>query len=369
MGKLIYPVATLAGTTIGVGLFALPYVASKVGLGAMLAWFGVMGTIAILIHLFYGEIALKTPDFKRFPGIVGYHLGERGKKIAYLATIGGLLGAILSYLIVGGEFLTQIFQPYYGKGELFYSLIYFATGALLILLGIKAISQIEFFGLIGFLLILGGIFFRGMPYFKIANLFPKPDLSQIFLPYGVILFSLWGTALIPEVEEMLGKEKKLLPRVIFLSLMAAILVYLFFTLTILGITGEKTTPSALPGLKNFLGDGVVILTLIFGLVTTFTSFISLGLTLKRVLNFDLGWGEGRAWATTCFVPFFIYFLGVKNFVSLISFLGTVFLGIEGILILLIYRKIKPEKKGVVWLLLLVLITGIVYELTIVKLGR
>ncbi len=362
MKKLIYPVATLSGTIVGVGLFALPYAASKVGMPLIAGWFGILGALAILVHLFYGEVALKTPDYRRFPGFAQHFFGNKGKKIALITTIGGLLGAILAYLIIGGEFLTQIFQPYFGKGEIFYALVYFLIGAIFIFLGIKAIAKIEFWGLVGFLLILLGIFFRGLPHFKISNLFPEPNISQIFLPYGVILFSLWGAALIPEVEEMLGKEKKLLGKVVFISLLVAIFIYLFFTITVLGITGPATTPSALPGLKSFLGDGIVVLTLFFGLLTTFTSFISLGLTLKRVLSFDLGISEVKSWAITCFGPFFLYFLGIKNFVSLISFLGAVFLGIDGILILLMYKKIKPKKGKIALLLSLIFLAGIAYEI-------
>jgi tyrosine-specific transport protein len=362
MRKIIYPVATLSGTIVGVGLFALPYVASKVGLPIMLGWFGVLGALVILVHLFYGEVALKTPDYKRFPGFADYYFGEKGKKIALLTTIFGLEGAILSYLLVGGEFLTQLFQPHFGYGGLFYTFVYFLFGAALIYFGIRAIAKIELWGLVIFLVILLGIFVRGLPYFKINNLFPKPQFPQIFLPYGIILFSLWGAALIPEVEEMLGKEKKLLREVIFISLLAAIFIYLFFTITILGITGSATTPSALPGLRSFLGDGVVTLTLWFGLLTTFTSFISLGLTLKRVFNYDLGLSSSVSWMITCFVPFFFYLVGVQNFISLISFLGAVFLGIDGILILLMYKKIKLASTPLLYFLILVFLGGIIYEI-------
>lgn len=362
MKKLIYPVSTLAGTIIGVGLFALPYVGSKVGLLVLLGYFFVLGILVVLIHLFYGQVALKTPDYRRFPGFADYFLGKKGKIITYTTTILGLFGAILSYLLVGGEFLTQILKPFFGGQETFYGSIYFLTGAFLIFFGIKAIAKIEFWGLIGFLVVLGGIFVRGLPYLRLANLFLKPDFSQIFLPYGVILFSLWGAALVPEVEEMLDKDKQLLGKVIFVSILIALIIYLFFTLTILGITGQQTTPSALEGLRIFLGDGVVVLTLFFGLLTTFTSFISLGLTLKRVLNYDLGISSFKSWTITCFAPYIFYLLGVKNFVRLISFLGAVFLGIDGILILLMYEKIQPKRKIISRMLCLVFLGGIIYEL-------
>jgi len=362
MRKIIYPVATLSGTIVGVGLFALPYVASKVGLPIMLGWFGVLGALVILVHLFYGEVALKTPDYRRFPGFADYYFGEKGKKIALLTTIFGLEGAILSYLLVGGEFLTQLFQPHFGYGGLFYTFVYFLFGAALIYFGIRAIAKIELWGLLLLALLFGGIFIQGLPHFKIANLFPKPQISEIFLPYGVILFSLWGAALVPEVEEMLGKEKKLLGKVILISVLLAGSIYLLFTISVLGISGQQTTPSAFSGLRNFLGEGVVILGLCFGLLTTFTSFISLGLTLRRVLNYDLGFSPFVSWAITCLAPFFFYLLGVQNFISLISFLGAVFLGIDGILILLMYKKIKLASTPLLYFLILVFLGGIIYEI-------
>lgn len=362
MKKIILPIATLAGTIIGVGLFSLPYAASKVGLPIMIGWFVLLGILVIIVHLFYAEVALNTPDFKRFPGFVSYHLGKRWQKLAYITTVGGLLGAILAYLIIGGEFLTQICQPIFGGGGLRYGIIYFLVGSLVILAGLRMVSQIELIGLVLFFLILIGIFIRGLPYFKIDNLFPQPDLSKIFLPYGLILFSLWGAALIPEIEEMLRGHKELFKKVILISFLIPLLVYLFFIITILGITGKQTTPSALPGLKSFLGDGIVTLTLIFGLITTFTSFISLGMTLKKVLIFDFKISPLKSWLITCFLPFFVYFLGFKNLVSLLSFLGGVFLGIDGILMLLMYKKIKPEKKNLVYFLSLIFVLGIIYEL-------
>ena len=112
--KLIYAIATLSGTIIGVGLFALPYVTLKVGFWVILGYFLVLGALVILIHSFFGELALKTPDFKRLPGFAKIYLGNWGEKIALISTILGIFGAILAYLIVGGEFLTELFLPIFG---------------------------------------------------------------------------------------------------------------------------------------------------------------------------------------------------------------------------------------------------------------
>jgi len=357
----IYVLSTLSGTIIGVGIFSLPYITLKVGIWVMLGYFFILGALVILVHLFFGELALKTPDYKRLPGFAKIYLGNWGQNLAFFSTILGLFGAILAYLIVGGVFLTELFSPIFGGNSLVYTLLYFAIGAILIFFGIKVIAKVEFWGLILFFIVLILIFFRAQSQITLSNLFPKSDFSYLFLPYGAILFSLWGATLIPEVEEMLGEKKDLLKKLIPIAILIPIVVYLFFIYLILGITGSQTTESALTGLRNFLGDGIVSLTLCFGLLTTFTSFIALGLTLKKVFWYDLKIGKNLAWAITCFLPLILFIIGVKSFIPVIAVVGGIMLGIDGILILLMYRKIKP-KQILVYPLFLILFGGIIYEI-------
>jgi len=362
--KIIYAIATLSGTIIGVGFFSLPYITSKLGLWIILGYFFVLGILVTIIHLFFGELSLKTPDYKRLPGFARIYLGKCGERVAIFSTILGLFGAILAYLIVGGEFLENLLSPLIGGNNIHYTILYFLAGATLIYFGIKIISKIEFWGLVLFFAVLILIFFNGKGLINIENLFLNYKNWKLnwFLPYGPILFSLWGAALIPEVEEMLGRDKKLLKKIILISIIIPIFVYLFFIFLILGITGTQTTESALTGLRNFMGDGIVSLGLFFGVLTTFTSFIALGLTLKNVFWYDLKIGKNLAWIITCFLPLILFLVGIKSFISIIFFIGGVMLGIDGILILLMYKKIRPERKYLVYPMIMIFLGGIVYAI-------
>lgn len=368
--KIIFSISTLTGTIIGVGLFSLPYIASKVGFWVMLGYFFVLGILIILIHLFFGELALETPDYKRLPGFAKIYLGKWGEKVTFFTTIVGLFGVILAYLIVGGQFLTELLRPIFGGENIFYTLFYFALGASFIYFGIKTITKVEFLGLILFFLILILIFFRGKHLINIENLFLTNNqiLPYFFLPYGAVLFSLWGATLIPEIEEILGEQKRIIKKIIPIAILIPIIVYLFFIYLILGITGAQTTESALIGLRNFLGNGIVSLGLFFGTLTTFTSFITLGLTLKKVFWYDLKIKKNLAWLITCFPPLILFFIGIKSFIPVICFVGGVMLGIEGILILLMYRKlqlktqISKTKAFLITFLILILLTGVIYEI-------
>lgn len=359
--RIIYATTTLCGAIIGVGIFSLPYIALKVGFWAMIFYFLTLGSLVAIVHLFLGELSLRAPDYKRLPGFVEFYLGKKIKKIAYFTTIFGSLGALLAYLIVGGEFLYDLFSPSLGGDYPFYILIYFIIGSVLIYFDIGAISKITFWGLIAFFIILIGMFFYNYQLINVSNFFNHTNLKFIFLPYGAILFSLWGGSIIPEIEEMLKEDKKALKKVILISIVASAMVYIAFICLILGISGADTTPSAIGGIRGFVGEKVIFLAYIFGFLAIFTSFISVGLTLKKIFWYDLKIEKKTSWAIACFAPLALYFLGFKDFILVISFFGGVMLGIEGILILLMHKKIEP-RKIIVYPLILIFILGIIYEI-------
>ncbi|MFH1671423.1 MAG: aromatic amino acid transport family protein [Candidatus Portnoybacteria bacterium] len=364
--------ATLIGTIIGVGLFSLPYITSKVGIWTMLSYFLILGTVTILINFIYGEIVLRTKKSYRLPGYAGKYLGKWAKRIVFLSNGLGLSGALLAYLVIGGSFLFSLFGPVFGGNYYFYVLVTFSIGALLIFFGIKSIARAESFLLIFFFFVLIFIFKKSFPVIEINNLF-NFNLSDIFLPYGAILFSISGATLIPEVKEMLGKNSKSLRKVIFFSVLISILVYLFFILIVTGITGQDTSQDAISGLKNVLSNGVVALALVFGFLTVFTSFLTIGLTLKKILWYDMGIKKNLSWALACFVPLILFFLGLNNFITIISLVGGVFIGVDVTMMILTYLKAKKHgdlepvyslnlPRFLVYSLILFFILGAAYEI-------
>jgi amino acid permease len=359
----ILPISTISGSIIGVGFFSLPYIASKTGFWLTLFYFVFLTAVVLLIHLIFGQISLKTPDFKRFPGFVGYYLGKNLKVFSFFSAILSYLAVLLVYLIVGSQFLTSALSPFLGGDNLIYALIYFVASAVIIYFGISAVSRFEFFALIILFISFILVFIKGLHVFDFNNLFRNStlEIGNLFLPYGPIIFSLWGVGLIPEAEEMIRREKADFKKIIIISTLVPAVFYVLFTFVILGITGKNTTESALVGLNNFLGDGVVLISLLMGAVITFSAFITHGLNLKRIFVFDLKIKEKFAFIITCFTPLALYLLGLKSFIGVISFIGGILLGIEGILILLMYKKIKGSRV-LIYPLMLVFALGILYKI-------
>lgn len=362
----IYPIATLSGSIIGVGFLSLPYITMKVGIPVMMVYFVGLTALMVYINVILGKISLSTPDLKRFPGFVGFYLGKNAKKITSFLVVVSSIGVLLIYLIVGGQFLNAILSPILGGNVLIYTISYLLLASLIIYFGIKIVSKIELLTLILLLTALVIIFIKGFPQIRVENIFsisnPISDWKMLFLPYGAVIFSL-GTGYIPETEEMLKGSKSLLKNIIIISTLIPAVIYLLFIFLILGISGSQTTESALTGVSSFLGGGVAIVALLIGVITTFIAFVTNGLLLKETFVYDLGFKENVSYFIVCISPLVLFLFGFNSFISLISFIGSVFSGMGIILILMMYKKIGG-RKIIIYPLSLIFLLGIIYEIII-----
>ena len=135
-----------------------------------------------------------------------------------------------------------------------------------------------------------------------------------------------------------------LKSVIIIGTLIPALVYLIFIALVLGVNGNATTADALTGLKTVLGSTVLIAGFLVGIIATFTSYLTVGQTLKETFWYDLKFSHFTAWVIACFVQLILYLVGLKNFISIIGFVGAITFATDGILVFLIYLKAKKTGK-------------------------
>ncbi|MFA5050523.1 MAG: aromatic amino acid transport family protein [Patescibacteria group bacterium] len=364
--RFIKALACFAGTIIGVGFFCLPYVARQAGFFVVVAYFILMSGIVIVIHSLLGEVTCDTHRVARIPGYAEEYLGKRAKKISFTVSLLSLAGALLAYLIMGGEFLYLLLSPLIGGAVIYYILAYFILGSIIIYRDRCAMVPIQLILGVVFVLILLFFFFRGLPYVHLNNL-ATFDYRFLTMPYGVILFSLWGITLVPEVKEIVDRNRKKLFKVIGFGIIISAICYLLFTFTILGVSGTETTNDAILGFSKIIDPRLIYLGFLLGLITTFTSFISIGTTLKKIFWYDLKLSKKKSWAFACFIPLALYLLGFKNCIDVIGLTGGIFLGLEGIIVILIYQHFVKKRfqyriPFFTYLLIILLLLGMVSEI-------
>ena len=156
------------------------------------------------------------------------------------------------------------------------------------------------------------------------------------------MFSLMAFTAIPEMTDVLTeqKERKDLKKIIIFASIITIILYLLFSLSIIGVSGKSTSQDALFGLVPFLGKKIVILGALVGVITLADSFLIICLYFKNVLIFDYKLPKIWAFLISILLPLFLFLIGFREFISVIGFIGTILAMIEGIVILLIFSKIK-----------------------------
>ena len=149
----------------------------------------------------------------------------------------------------------------------------------------------------------------------------------------------------PEAYTLL-KEKKpqVFRQAILISGLLITLVYIIFTTIVVGVTGNETTEIATIGLGATVGNNMHLFGNLFALIALATSYIAVGLSLSDSLFWD--YKMPRIWSRllVSFVPLAIFAFGITSFIQAIDIVGGVFVSLEMLLILAIYRKMIRQKK-------------------------
>lgn len=366
-----YAAATLASTIIGVGMFGLPFVAKRAGFFVMIAYLIGGAAVFVLLHLMFGEIMLRTKERHRMTGYAGVYFGPIARRIFACISLVGISGGMLAYLLVGGVFLQEATGD--TGGYLYaYQVIFWVVMSTGIVFGLRSMKWLEFIMFVCMTGIIAVLFFASVPFIDAAN-FSGFSARSIFLPYGVVLFSLAGGAAIPAVREILDGREFFIKRAITAGTIIPPLLYVVFIIGVLGVNGAATTETALSGLRETLGEFVVFWGATLGILVVATSYIAFSLYLKDTLRYDMGIPDGVALLCALFIPFALLFFRWRSFIEIIGFLGALFGGVESLFLIAIYRRARlrgdrsPEyalgvSDAALYLLALVFIAGMIYTI-------
>lgn len=379
--KLFTPAWLLAGSIIGAGIFALPFVFEKAGTLTGLAYLVLFSFVFILIHLMYADIIAKTDlsdgalanaESKHyFSGYAKIYFGKFGFWLTVFSSVFGLFLVLVAYLALSSSFLNLISPGSFGALNV---VVFWLLGSMAIFLGIRKVSFLELFITSGVILVSISIFIFGIVDLEKIISMPVFDFKNIFSPYGIILFSFAGRVAIPAVINYFKKTNQLVSdagKSIVLGTLIPALVYVLFVFGVLGLSGV-VSEDAVSGLIGVASPFILALIGIFALVSLWDSYFIVGMDVRNSLMCDLKFPKVVAGIAVVALPILFYFFGLRKFLELASLIGGVFIAFEGALICLMWLKSLKRKTERVFLkklspvfayvLVLVFIGGLVYEL-------
>ncbi len=370
--NLILPASVLAETIIGAGMFALPFVFFKAGLVFGLFYLFFFSAIFALTHLMYADVILRTRENHRFAGYAGIYLGRFGFWLTAVITILGGIFALTIYLILSASFIGLALPL---TPDIYKILIFWLFCSIAVFWRINRLTISEFLILLGSLAIVLILLFFGLKNFNEAlSETPLFNFSYVLAPLGAVFFSMGGRVAVPAVlgyfrnnGEKIVEAKK---PIIFGSFFPAF-VYVLFVLGILGLSGNVSEDSV----SGIVGGTPLFILLILGLlgiVSLFSTYIVIGRDIKKSLEHDFKFPQIFSGLAVAVTPLILYFLGLRNFMELVGFAGGIFVGLDNIILILIWQKaVKTESSvrilnkinpAIIYFLFLVFTGGIIYTL-------
>ncbi|GIW62522.1 MAG: hypothetical protein KatS3mg090_0348 [Patescibacteria group bacterium] len=293
----------LTGTIIGAGIFSLPAILSHTGVYFYLLLAG-LAFISAYLGIKYRFLINKTKADDQMPAYLSKALGKKWGTTSLILFTLSLIGALTSYLL--------LIQEQLGSVYLFLGL----TWSILIL-DLKQIKKFDSILTIC-LMLLVIMLIVSSKNINLNIVGTTTSIKYLIKAFGVILFSLTGFSVIPELSKS-GKPNLSIKTTYFL----VSIIYIIFAST---VNTED---------KNLILDSVVFFAVI-------TSYIPMSFVLEEVFIKDLKIQKTPAKLTTLILPVIIAFYGIKDFITALSITGGVFIALLQILIISAYLKLKKK---------------------------
>ncbi len=331
--KLIIAIALMVSTVAGASVLGFPYVFAKVGFLTGVTTIVIVGIATTLMTLYIAELSLMEKKEHLLSGFAKRYFGQKGKLFTLLIETFGIYTAIIAYLIAIGLALSNIF----GGSPLIMGTLFFVIAAFLILFKFKRFSKLDIsvaIAKIFILLFFIIVFFSTAKTSNVSNF----EISKVFAPFGIVLFSCLGYNVIPEMKKILGKQKEKLMTAIVGAMAIVMTIYILFSYVFIGNFGSQINEVAVVGLPVY-----TLLGNLFVLIAMAIPFIALTDAIKHIYVKDIGLDRRISWFLSAFIPFLIYVYVKLGFVTFLQISGTYAGGLLGILTMLIVLKARKKK--------------------------
>ncbi len=334
--KLVKAIFLQFSGIVGAGIFTLPYLFYHSNFIFSVFLLSTIAVITIILNIFYIEIILKTPGDHQLSGYAEIYLGKFFKVVSSLSIFLIAFGALLVYMKLASVFLAVIFPFLSGiLGIIFFLLIFTVTNFLHLKPSGKFFEALPFLIFISIIL----IFFFSLKFPSSTLIsFSAPSISFL----GIIIFTISGFTIIPEIEELLRStyhKKEYLIKSSIIGTLISVLVYTLFTYSIIKINGSSVSPDTISGLvasHPLVAKSLALL----GLVIIFKAGLNMILIIKEVFYRDFSISQKKSYLLSSLIPFSIFLFLSVSFLSIISVTGAVSVALSAIIICLMRLKIS-----------------------------
>lgn len=359
--SIVMAALAMVGTIIGAGIFGLPAAFAAVGFwpGTLLFW--VLAIATTITHVLFAGLLLNEHRRMRLTGLVDRHLDPFFHVVAQITYPLQIVASVFAYLILGGEFLSVLTRAIGIQAPVgVWQLLFWILGGVTVLFGLKMVAKINSVATSAKMaaLLLAVVVAWPLVEFGYTRLGGWTDW---FLPFGIFLYALSGLSAVGETVEITRRNKNdALWAVGIGTLVSALLSWLFGVAIYLAARGYPLR--TIPEVISVLPSGWALLIPFLGLLSVLTAYLGMAEDLKETLDLDFKLDAKQATIIALGLPALMLLAFSRDFLGTIGFIGSVFVGINGLMICaMAFKSFEKERRAstrLVGLFTIVILAGI-----------
>lgn len=335
-------VCMIVGNSIGTGIIAVPYLATKNSMLDVVWMVALAYVINVILHLIIAELSYNNGGAQLVKSFEGELFHGAAKKVfgwVVFVVYGLAIMVGVSGNINGGA---QIFTSWFGMPLWAAQLVYYLLAGCVVFMGMKVVGIAQKYAVVLLIGIVAAMT-AGTLLHPVNTLHTAEfHWNNLLALYSMVVFATSANQAVIQVVKGLDADPSRVRKSIFIGFGLSSAFVLIVTMTVLlGTKGAITKELAYMQLGESIGRWAVILAGIFSLFALLTTFWSNTLALRDVVHEQLGTGNRVSWliATVPCILFAIF--GVNSFILLTRIMSGVVI-LVSIMLVLTYGKSRRK---------------------------
>jgi len=318
LGAVVGGTLLVAGTTIGVGMLALPVATGPGGFVPSLAIYLACWLFMLCTGLLLVEVNLWMPKDTSFISMAEKLFGTWGKAVFWVVYLFLFVTVMIAHVAGGGEVVRQI--PGWNLGGTASAIVYTIVFAPVIYLGARMVDRLN-------MVLISGVVFFYLGFVAVSvssvkwELLSHGNWGKAALALPILFTAFTYQVIIPTLMSYMERDVKKVRLAIVLGSSIPLLVYVLWQFVILGIVPSQNLheaaqlgQNAVTPLEQFVDSSwIVTSSRWFAFFALTTSFVPLALSFFDFLADGLKWKKtGAHKVALCAVVF-----GVPTFIAVL----------------------------------------------------
>lgn len=336
-------ISMIVGNSIGTGIIAVPYLATKNSLIDVIWMVLLAYLINVILHLIIAELSYNNGGVQLVKSFEGELFKGKGKKIfswAMFIIYGLAIIVGISGNINGGA---QIISNWANIPFSMAQLIYYVLAGIVVFMGMKAVGIAQKYAVAALVIIVVTMTFGTFMHPLNELHSSKIHINNLLALYSMIVFATSANqAVIQSVKGLNGDIKKIRLSIFIGFAISSVFVLIVTSTVLLGVKGPLDKELAYLQLGESIGTWAAILASIFSMFALLTTFWTNTLSLRDVVHEQIGKNNKVCWLIATVPSLLFSIFGVSSFIILTRIMSGV---VVAVAVMLIFTYNKSRKKA------------------------